>query len=126
MNGEACQRGDHGGASLLIATVVVIAAVIAAVGLLVGAFAVAQHDAAGSADLVALSAATRYAGGGDACQAAGAVAQSNGVSLTSCRVDGDALDFVVSVSVSRSLHLPLGLTATATASAHAGRLEPVG
>lgn len=126
MNGRGCERGERGGASLLIATVVVFAAVIAAIGLLVGAFAVAEHDAAGSADLVALSAATRFSGGGDACKAAAVSAQSNGVRLTGCRVDGDALDFVVSVSVSRSLSLPFGLTPTATASAHAGRLEPVG
>ena len=120
------KRGEQGSGTLLVAGVVLVAMVITAVGLLVGGLAVAQRGAANAADLAALSGAAEHAKGQDSCAAARRIAAQNGAALSTCKVSGDGLDFVVSVTVERELRLPLGLSPTVRASAEAGRLEPVG
>lgn len=142
-------RDQRGSGTLLVAAVVLVAMVIAAAGLLIGVYAVAQRDAANAADLAALSGAAQYEAGqyangqyangqytngrdandqqpnsASACGAARRIATENGAELTRCKVSGDSLDFVVSVTVTQRLRA-LFLPASVNASAEAGRLEPV-
>lgn len=84
---------------------------------LVLAFAVArQHQVDGSADLVAISAASAHQHGRDGCRVAARVAAVNAVRLVDCRVIGDD----VAVRVEAVVHLPFGLHPDVRGRARAG------
>jgi secretion/DNA translocation related TadE-like protein len=109
-----------------MSTVLLLVMLLTAVGVVVGAVAVAQRDAAQASDLAALSGAAARLGGQDGCGAAKRIAAANGAVMATCKVSGDEIDFVVAVRVEHQLALPLGLTMTVHADAQAGRLGPVG
>ncbi len=126
--GVRCRRVDtqRGVGTLLVAAVMLLILVIAAVGTLLGALAVAQKQAIAAADLAALSGAAAFTENSGVCAAAGRIARANGVELVYCSVRGDSIDFVVTVHVQRTVAILPGLTPVVSASADAGRLEPVG
>jgi len=91
---RACVRGA---ASLFaVACLSVLLMVGAALGV-VAALVHAHRVAQSAADLAALAAASELAEGGDACAAAGRIAEANGAGLAACGVDG--LDVAVTVTV---------------------------
>lgn len=92
--GIADERGTATVAVLALIGVVLLVAAGAATVL--GAV-VAHRQAQAAADLAALSGAAAGEQGGDACAAAGEVAEANRSALTDCRVDGD--DVLVTVAV---------------------------
>lgn len=85
-------------------------------GSLVAATAARQHAVDSAADLTALSAAAALQRHRDACATAAAVAEANGVAVTTCRVEG--ADVIVAVAV--PTRLPLGLSTQLRAEARAG------
>jgi len=120
--GMRCSQ-ERGSGTLLVAGVVFVLMAITAAILVVGGYLVAADRARGAADLVAVSAAAEQAGLGQGCRVAASVARLNGVQLMRCLVEGDSLDFVVSVTVRQPVRtrlplLPDGVPATS----HAGRL----
>jgi len=124
---ERCagERGsqERGSGTVLVAGVVLVLMAVTAAILVVGGYLVAADRARGAADLVAVSAAAEQAGLGQGCRVAASVARLNGVQLMRCLVEGDSLDFVVSVTVRQPVRtrlplLPDGVPATS----HAGRL----
>lgn len=114
--------GQRGAGTLLVAASALLAMVVAAVGVALSGYVAAQHAVAGAADLAAVSGATAYARGEDACRAARRIAAENRATLAGCTVTGDALGFVVRATVTRHLRAPPGLPSTVSATAEAGRL----
>lgn len=90
-------------------------------GICIAGYLVAATRARTAADLAALSGATAYADGQDACAAARRNARANGASVVLCNQVGDAVDFVVTVraQVRVGVRVP-GLPTTSTAVAYAG------
>ncbi|MBK8461027.1 MAG: flp pilus-assembly TadE/G-like family protein [Micropruina sp.] len=102
---------------------VLLIVLVGFLGLIGAGYLTAVRQARGAADLVALSGATAYQAGQDACAAARRIATTNKVTLTDCLVTGDTWDFVVTVSVRRPVRFDLpGLPTRVTAEARAGRL----
>lgn len=119
-------RSQRGSGTVLVAGVCLALTAVAVVILVIGGYLVAADRARGAADLVALSAASDRAGGGDGCRVAAGAARENGVLLVSCRISGDSLDFVIRVTVRQPVRaglplLPDGVPATSVA----GRLGVV-
>ena len=111
---------ERGSASILLVALSGLLSVFAALALSVGAVAVARHRAASAADLAALAAAARWAGGQSAaCASAGDVARAGGAVLARCRVDGDVAQVLAEAP------LPGGLARLGVARA-AARAGPVG
>jgi secretion/DNA translocation related TadE-like protein len=111
-------RSQRGAGTLVVIGVVVVLALVALVGVGMGGFSTAQRATSGAADLVALSAASAYRDGADACAAAKSVASANEVDLTACTVAGDSIDYAVQVVVRRQgsvFGLPVNVTATSVA-----------
>ena len=95
----ALEQTDAGAASILVLAVLMVALVlVAGVGGLSGVV-LARHRATAAADLAALAGADVLAGraAGDACAAAGEVAEANGARLGSCAPEG--ADLLVSALV---------------------------
>jgi secretion/DNA translocation related TadE-like protein len=115
--------GDRGSATVWVIALSAVLAVVGTAVVLVGAATVARHRAEAAADLAALAAAGRVAGGEpDACGLAAEVARANAARLASCAVGADA---VVELRVSVPVRLGrLGVWA-ASARARAGPV-PVG
>ncbi|SDD10128.1 Rv3654c family TadE-like protein [Auraticoccus monumenti] len=99
----ARQRDDRGSGTGLTLAVVAVLALVASVVALVGWGALGAQRLRSAADLSALAGARALSEGGDACAAAEVTARLNEVSLRRCRVDGDAVTFVVSVTVRADL-----------------------
>lgn len=91
-------RADGGAAT--IHAVVATAVLLLTAGVILAGIelARAQHQAAGAADLAALSGAAAVADGADACSAAALVATANGARLVSCAVAGRIVEVAVEVS----------------------------
>jgi len=115
--------GERGSGTVLVAGVVFVLMAVTAAILVVGGYLVAADRARGAADLVAVSAAAEQAGLGPGCRVAAGIARLNGVELVRCVVEGDSLDFVVTVTVRQPVRvrLPL-LPGEVLATSHAGRL----
>lgn len=119
---KTSQGVDEGGSGTMVAAAVGLLACLVAAGvLLAGAVLVQARGLGGTADLVALSAATARAADEDPCGAAERVAAANNAVVKECTAAGDILDFAVTVVVGRAAELPLGgLEYELSASASAG------
>ena len=111
---------DRGSATVFAAAISLVLVMAATAALLVVAVVLASHRARSAADLAALAGATAEVGGGDACQAAGANALTNGADLTTCRVAGETSSFVIAVTVTVPTGLRPPLPGTVRVEAHAG------
>lgn len=113
--------GQRGSASVLVAGLMGVVVLLAGTLMLVAGYAVAYHRARSAADLSAVSAATAFEAGADACSEARRSAKANGSGLVSCDSVGDQIDFVVSVRVSVPTPTRIaGLPRQVEAVAHAG------
>lgn len=122
----AAGTGERGSGTALVAGVVFVLTAVTAAILVVNGYLLAADRASGAADLVAVSAAAEQAGLGAGCRVAAGVARRNGVELVRCVVDGDSLDFVVSVTVRQPVRVRLPLLPDGVlATSHAGRLGVV-
>lgn len=94
-----CLLGEDKGSGTMVGMgLVAAAAVLLAMAASVGNLMVCQARARSAADLTALSsAAVLWHTQGDACAAAGTIADRHGGRLASCRVDGE--DVVVTVAI---------------------------
>lgn len=120
-------RGERGNGTLLVVIVSWVLVAVAAFGTVVGAYGVAAHRARGAADRAALHGAAAYLAGGSACTAAReqAATESHPISVEDCTVEGDAIDFVVSLTLTYRMAGPLrGLPDHVSAEAFAGPLAP--
>ena len=112
---------QRGSASVLVAGLLGVVVVLMGVALLVAGYEVAQHRVRGAADLAAVSAATAYAEGRDACDQAERTAADNGSTVRRCGTVGDLVSYVVSVRVAIPVpHRMPGLPRRVEAEAHAG------
>ncbi|WP_141014751.1 Rv3654c family TadE-like protein [Nocardioides sambongensis] len=112
--------GERGAATVLVVS---LSAVLLLVGSglgVVAAMVVDHRRAQAAADLAALAGASELGRGGDACRAAGAVAERNGGALTGCTLEGR--DVLVAVTVSGPRWL--GQTGDLSARARAGPASP--
>ena len=89
------RRVDRGSASLLVVSLTGVVLLLGLAGAFLTATGAAQRRAQAAADLAALAGANAHQRGGDACVAAGQVADRNGVESTACQVEGN--DVVVTV-----------------------------
>ncbi|MCW2811333.1 MAG: hypothetical protein JWP61_1791 [Friedmanniella sp.] len=106
---------------MLMVGVMGVTLLFGGVGVVVTSYLVGYHRVRAAADLVALSGATAYGQGEDACVQARRSATQNRVSLVGCTPVGDLTDFVVTVQVSVPIQVPLpGLPRTVGAESHAG------
>jgi secretion/DNA translocation related TadE-like protein len=115
------ERAERGSASVLMTGIVGVVVALSSTALLIAGYAVGYHRARAAADLSALSGATAFQQGRDACAQARQTARRNGARVEQCDVVGDVTDFVVTVRVSVPARshipqLPKGVNATA----HAG------
>lgn len=84
---------DRGSATVWSVGAVAVLCLVFGVVLALGQAVVARHRAAGGADLAALAAADRWAGGGTAaCDRAERVARAQGVRLVRCALTGQVSD----------------------------------
>ncbi|WP_164419825.1 Rv3654c family TadE-like protein [Streptomyces salinarius] len=84
---------DRGSATVWSVGAVAVLCLVFGVVLALGQAVVARHRAAGGADLAALAAADRWAGGGAAaCDRAERVARAQGVRLVRCALTGQVSD----------------------------------
>lgn len=111
------RTADRGSATVWAAGAVFALVALAALGIHLGAAAVARHRAEAAADLSALAAAVQASSGADsACQRAAQVATRNGATLRSCALqDWDAL-----VEVTVRPPGPIAALGQATGRARAG------
>lgn len=110
-------RADRGAGTVFAAFALLALLLLAAAGIEMGGAVVARHRAQSAADLAALAAAAQLVEGGEACAAAGRLAEGNRARLAECSIEG--IDVVVRVSVA----LPLGVLGPAVAVARAGPVE---
>lgn len=111
-----CERGQT---TLLACVLVLVIAFLGGLLVLAGTARAVGERARGAADLAALAGARAQGENADACAAARSSAGLNGVEVTSCRVTGDEVEFVVSVEVRAALRLA-GTEHWFPARAHAG------
>lgn len=106
---------------MLMIGVMAVMLALSVAGVCITGYLLAAQRARTAADLAALSGATAFAGGEDACAAARRFARANSASVVSCNQVGDAVDFVVTVEaqVRVGVHVP-GLPSTVRAIAYAG------
>ncbi|MFJ2656214.1 Rv3654c family TadE-like protein [Streptomyces sp. NPDC087460] len=84
---------DQGSATVWSVAAIAVLCLVFGVVLALGQAVVARHRAAGGADLAALAAADRWAGGGTAaCDRAERVARAQGVRLVRCALTGQVSD----------------------------------
>jgi secretion/DNA translocation related TadE-like protein len=87
----------------------------------VAGYLVAGHRARSAADLAALSGASAFAAGRDACGAARENALKNDARVLSCQQVGDLVDYVVTVRIEVRVQARIaGLPTTLEVVAHAG------
>jgi secretion/DNA translocation related TadE-like protein len=121
VSGERVRRSQRGSATVLMIGIIGVIVTLSSAALLLAGYAVGYHRARAAADLSALSAATAYQQGRDACTEARQTARRNGARVDRCDVVGDAIDFVVTVraSVAAGTRLPQ-MPRTIVAEAYAG------
>lgn len=107
---------EAGIATVWAVTWMFVCLTVGGVGLVLGYAEARQHQVDGSADLVAIAAASALQRGDDPCRTAFEVAGANNVALSDCRTEG--LDVVVKVQA--RLDLPFGLRPWVHAHARAG------
>jgi secretion/DNA translocation related TadE-like protein len=113
-------KTDRGSATLLSLGIAAVLLGGCAVGVLWAAVSVGHHRADAAADLAALSAAqAQQSNPGDACTAAGRIADAQRVSLKYCHAEGDTVAVVVVV------RLDLGVLGTPVVTGEA-RAGPIG
>jgi secretion/DNA translocation related TadE-like protein len=114
-------RSERGGASVLVVGILGVVVALSSAALVIAGYAVGYRRARAAADLSALSAASAFQHGRDACAQAVLTARQNGARVDRCSQIGDAVDFVVTVRVSLPApnRLPQ-LPRTIAAEAHAG------
>lgn len=114
-------RSERGVGTVVMVGVMAVILALTLAGICIAGYLVAATRARTAADLAALSGATAYAAGQDACAAARRNARANGASVVLCNQVGDAVDFVVTVraQVQVDVRVP-GLPTTSTAVAYAG------
>jgi secretion/DNA translocation related TadE-like protein len=101
--------------------VMTVVLMLGLMGMCVAGYLVAGHRARTAADLAALSGASAFAAGQDACGAARQNALRNDARVMSCNQVGDLVDYVVTVRIQVKVHTRLaGLPTTLEAVAHAG------
>jgi len=93
------KRDERGAGTVLMMSVMLIAAMVAFVGACVPSWFGCAHQARAAADLASLAGASAFDAGDDACAVAGATATSNHTSMTACTVDTNGVDVVVKVTV---------------------------
>lgn len=103
-DGRSVAHDQAGTATVWATAWILVFALVAGVGGVLGVAASRQHHVDGAADLTALSAAQVLQRGGDACSTAREVAVANQVVLSSCRTVRDD----VLVVVRERLALPFG------------------
>lgn len=96
---------QRGSATVMAAMMVVVIGLLAGVLVLGGVARAAGERVRGAADLAALAGARAQAENADACAAARSASTMNGAEISSCRVVGDEVEFVVLVEVRGALHL---------------------
>ena len=117
-------RGERGNATGLVAVGVLLVGVLVAVFVIASAYRATAHRVQGAADLAAVAGGQAVLAGGDGGAAASGSASVNHVSVTSCRVSGDEIDFVVTVAVRGDPGWrPFGLSLAVDAHANAGVLQ---
>jgi secretion/DNA translocation related TadE-like protein len=115
------RRDGRGSASVLVAGLLGVLLVLSGAALVVGGFALAHHRARAAADLAAVSGATVFGQGADACEQARRSARDNGAEVLSCEQTGDQIDYVVTVRVAVGVRIRVpGLPDRVEARAHAG------
>jgi len=91
-------RADDGFVTVAIVALLMVLLSVAGLVATLGAVAVTRHRAAAAADLSALAAARHaFEGSAASCRAAKRVAQAQGASLQTCRLEG--LEAVIEVTV---------------------------
>lgn len=94
---------------------------VALMAICIAGYLVAVHQARTAADLAALSGASRFSAGEDACQAARRNAMNNHARVLSCGQVGDVVDFVITVRVEVTVRTGVvGLPTRVQAVAYAG------
>ena len=120
-SGGPRSRDQRGSASVLVASLLGVVVLLTGVALLVGGYELAYRRARAAADLAAVSGATTFQQGGDACAQARRTARDNGARVLSCEQLGDLVDHVVTVRVAVDVRTRLqGLPRRVEAEAHAG------
>jgi len=101
---------ERGSGTVLMVTVMLIAAMVAFVCACLITWFGCIHKARAIADLAALAGADAYSLGGDACATASLTAERNNAVLTSCAIDSNGIDFIVraTVRVEAKPHVPYG------------------
>lgn len=89
-------RADRGSASVWLAGLMALIALVTTIGIVRGTAVIGRHRAEVAADLAALAGATALADGLDACAQAASFAVRNGATLTACVVVGQDVEVVVS------------------------------
>lgn len=120
-----CRRRDHREDGVATILAVVLAGLLAVVGVLAGglvAIVDTHRRSQSAADLAALAGATALAAGADACPAAGSIAGRNGAELVACRVIGRTVAVIVTVPAPGAL----GALPDPRARARAGPAAPPG
>lgn len=106
---------------MLVAGLMGVVVVLVGVALLVAGYELAQHRVRAAADLAAVSAATAFGQGRDACGQARRTAADNGATVLRCRTAGDPVEYVVSVRVALPVRSRVpGLPDRVVGEAHAG------
>ena len=109
---------------MLMIGIMAVVVLLVGAALLIAGYLLAHHRARAAADLAALSGATAYAAGNDACTQARRTARANGAQITSCELAGDPVDFVVTVRTKVPVGVRIGgLPRSVAAEAHAGRVS---
>jgi len=96
---EREKRNERGSGTVLMMSVILIAAMVAFVCACLLAWFGCVHKARAAADLAALAGADAHASGGNACEAAKLTAARNQAELTACKVDSNGVQFIVRVAV---------------------------
>jgi secretion/DNA translocation related TadE-like protein len=114
---------QRGSGTVLIATVMLVLAVVAGVAFTLTSWTACLHRARNAADLAALAGASAYQAGLPACKAVTNSAKVNRATVTDCQIRSNSIDFMVQVTVSVPLHpkLPFGSN-FATAISKAGAI----
>ena len=114
-------RSERGSGSMLMVGVMTVLLMFGLTGMCVAGYLVAGHRARSAADLAALSGASAFAAGRDACGAARENALKNDARVLSCQQVGDLVDYVVTVRIEVRVQARIaGLPTTLEVVAHAG------
>lgn len=110
---------ERGSGTLLATAAIAVVVFLGIVGAVTHAMRAEASRVTGAADLVAVSAAEAQLMGRPACEAARRAGAANRVTVVSCRVAGDEVEYVVSVEVASK---PSRLAGSIRAAAHAGAI----